>query len=877
METKYEAGKFEREIYRKWEESGAFELEGKHETNESNGTNGSNGKRQPYTIIMPPPNANASLHAGHGMYTVDDILIRWKRMQGFSALWIPGMDHAGFETQFVYEKYLSKQGKSRMDFDRKTLYENVAKFVSDNSGLIYEQFKRLGFSADWKRSVFSLDKYVVDYVFQTFKKMANEKLVYRGDYMVNYCTHCGTSLAELEVKHVERFDPLYYIKYGPFVLATVRPETKFGDTAVAVHPTDKRYQKYIGQEIEVEGLLGKFKLKVIADSYVDQKFGTGVVKITPYHDPNDFEVWKRHPELPQPIQVINLNGKLNAVAGRYQGLKAKVAREMVADDLQKAGLMEKIDLKYLHNVTICYKCGRDLEPMVIPNWFVKVAPLKPAVIEAVKNNKIRFYPARFKKQMLTWMDLMHDWPISRQIAWGIRIPVWYEINRNPELQVVFLDKNKQIISGNIKELIAKYKYTEIENGLQTLSAPNDATYVISQEKPEGEYLQETNTFDTWFSSSQWPLVTLKDNEYESRFPTNVMGTLSDILRFWVSRMIMFSLYLKNEIPFKNVYLWSMVTDTKGQKMSKSKGNVINPIDLVDKYGADAFRMALTFGTAPGAKVALSEDKVRAMRNFTNKIWNATRFILMKRTDQGDKGNRGDRGEEGDKMFLRHLENVVNEVAKQLSEYRIGLAAETVYSEFWHWFCDKAVEDGKRDEISQKTLLHGLITFLKLLHPFVPFVTEKCWEEIKDLRKYPEMMLIEAPWPAVNSQAHIQAGKPEIPKAQGKEWLGKLGKLGNLGKLGVLGILIATASIITMAEDKKTEELWEERERIETETKRLAEMTIQYPNYRDLLYKLGEKQWQIGNIEAAKKAWEEAEYLDPNNEALSRIDPNRLHE
>ncbi|MBI2309571.1 valine--tRNA ligase [Candidatus Collierbacteria bacterium] len=735
MDKVYQPEKFEKEIYRKWEESGAFKAEF--------GEKDQKDKRGNFTILMPPPNANASLHAGHAMYTVDDVLIRWKRMQGYSTVWLPGMDHAGFETQFVYEKNLAKQGKSRLDFDRQTLYQNIFQFVKDNSGMIYEQFKRLGFSADWSRSVFTLDDHVLKQVWETFIRMEKERLIYKDSYIVNFCTRCGTSLAELEVVHEERVDPLYYIKYGPFILATVRPETKFGDTAVAVHPRDKRYKKYIGQEITVEGLIGKFKVKVIADETVDPRFGTGVVKVTPAHDPNDFQMGLRHGL--EIKQVIGPDGKLNEKCGIYQGLRVAEARKKVADDLQAAGLMVKIDENYKHSVGLCYKCKRVLEPTVIPNWFIKVESLKKPVVEAVRENKIKFYPTRFKKQILTWLTMMHDWPISRQICWGIRIPVWYQIGKkqktknkkqNGDIEVKFIDKNKKLIRGKIGELLKDYSLVEVKNGLQELRAAVGIKYTVSVSAPGEDYLQETDTFDTWFSSGQWPLVTLKQNEFKTRFPTDVIGTLSDILPFWISRMIIFSLYLKKEVPFRDVYLWSMVTDAKGVKMSKSKGNVINPIELVDKYGADALRMTLLYGVAPGSAIPLSEDKVRGMRNFSNKIWNAARYVM----------SREQRSESRDQEFLDKLNAVIGSVTKNLENYRLGLAAETVYNEFWHWFCDEAIEKNKTGKLSDKAIFHGLITFLKLLHPFVPFVTEAIWEEIKDFRKYPKQMLIASKWP-----------------------------------------------------------------------------------------------------------------------------------
>jgi valyl-tRNA synthetase len=465
---------------------------------------------------------------------------------------------------------------------------------------------------------------------------------------------------------------LSYIKYGPFILATVRPETKFGDTAVAVHPEDKRYKKWIGKEIEVEGLLGKFKLRVIADEFVDPEFGTGVVKVTPGHDPNDFEMSKRHNL--ETKQVIDLRGKLTEIAGPYAGMNVRMAREKVAEDLEKKGLIEKIDKNYLHAVTVCYKCKRDLEPMIVPNWFIRVKTLKEPVKKVVKEDKVKFYPARFKKQMLNWLEIMHDWPISRQIAWGIRIPAWYDLGKNPNLEIVFLDKENGVVSGKAYDLLKKYNFEEIEARLQSLIAPNDAKYVISNKKPAGNFLQETDTFDTWFSSGQWPLVTLKKNEYKDRFPTDTLGTLHEILKFWVSRMIMFSLYSRGEIPFKDVYLWSMVTDKKGVKMSKSKGNVVNPIELADKYGADAFRMGLLYGTAQGSRIPLSEEKVKGMRNFANKIWNAARFIeMMEDGSSGEDKNNQD--------FELRIKKIVIDTDRDLGKYQFGRVTERLYEEF----------------------------------------------------------------------------------------------------------------------------------------------------------------------------------------------------
>lgn len=736
MNKTYNHKDYESKIYKLWEKSNAFKEKAKGE---------------PYTILMPPPNANASLHAGHAMYTVDDILIRWKRMQGFSSLWIPGLDHAGFETQYVYEKNLSKEGKSRFDFDSKTLYENIFKFVEDNSGLIFDQMKRLGFSADWDRSVFTLDDNVVKTVYKTFEKMHKEGLVYKDDYIVNFCVFDGTSLAELEVKHVERIDPLYFVRYkkvegdGFVVVATTRPEPIFVDTHLAVNPKDKKNLKLIGTKV-LNPLTDKV-MEIIGDEFVDPDFGTGVVKLTPAHDANDYAVAKKH-NLPI-ISCIDTFGRIKENGGKYKGMKVKIAREAVLKDLEEKGLIDHIDKNYNHSALTCYKCGRDLEPMTTPNWFIKVNELKKKVKEVVENEEVKFHPKKFKTHMLNWLEIMHDWPISRQIVWGIRIPVWYEVGENPKLEVSFIDKTGKKKFGLVKD----FDFNEVEKGLQTVIAPKDAIFLISDKKPKGNYLPETDTFDTWFSSGQWPLVTLKEDEFNARFPTDLMATYSDILKFWVSRMIMFSLYLKKEIPFKNVYLWSMVADAKGVKMSKSKGNVINPIDLIDKYGADALRMSLIYGIPAGSKVILSDDKVRSMRNFANKVWNAGRYVYSEFNDPNIVENLSrafentnhppEEVEDYSKDALKRMKNNILEITNSLEKLELNNASEKIYSEFWHWFCDELIERSKDLWIDDKTLKIIFEDFLKLLHPFMPFVTEAIWQEMgnKDL-------LITSSWPKI---------------------------------------------------------------------------------------------------------------------------------
>ncbi len=704
------------------------------------------GNGKPYTILMPPPNANASLHAGHAMYTVDDIIIRWKRMQGFDAEWIPGADHAGFETQFVYEKHLAKEGKSRLDFDRETLYKNVYQFVEENSGLIFEQMKRLGFCARWDKSVFTLDPHVVTRVFETFKKMHDEQLVYRDSYIVNYCVHCGTSLAELEVKHVERIDPLYFVKYpftdndGFVVVATVRPEPIFVDTHLAVNPTDEKNKHLIGKTVR-NPLTGAV-MAIIGDEYVDPTFGTGIVKLTPAHDANDFEVARKHN---LPIETaIDWTGRITQNGGKYAGMKIKAAREEVVKDLTEKDLIEKIDENYTHSIITCYKCGRDLEPMTIPNWFIKVAELKKPVIQAVEDDKVVFHPKRFKRHMLQWLSVMHDWPISRQIVWGIRIPVWYEVNPSASnIFVWWLDGNNKLQQGPVSQFLSDgIKLEDIKRGLQKVQALTGSSaphYVISDTEPTGMYLPETDTFDTWFSSGQWPLVTLGD-EFNDRYPTDFMGTYSDILKFWVSRMIMFGLYLTKEVPFKDVYLWSMVADSKGLKMSKSKGNVINPIDLVDKYGADALRMSLMYGIPAGSKVILSEDKVRGMRNFSNKIWNATRFVQMLQKGETSIGTSTDNNADA---FEQQMDKIVSETTKNLEKYKLDKAMEGLYESFWHWYCDWAIEECKKGSIPVSQMVTGLKTFLTLIHPFAPFVTEACYQEM-----FGDSLLMLQKWPQV---------------------------------------------------------------------------------------------------------------------------------
>ncbi|MFA6981707.1 MAG: valine--tRNA ligase [Patescibacteria group bacterium] len=708
--------------------------------------------KEPYTIILPPPNASGKMHTGNVlMIAIEDLLIRWKRMKGYEVLWVPGTDHAGFETQTTFERELRQQGKSRLDFDRETLYKKIWDFVKENRGLIENQIKRMGASVDWSRYTFTLDDKALEIVNNTFSRMESEGLVYRDDYMVNYCPHCGTTFADLEVRHVTRKDPLYYIKYGPFVLATVRPETKFGDTAIAVHPDDSRYKEYIGKEIEVEGLIGNFKLKVIGDAYVDPQFGTGVVKVTPAHDKNDYEAGKRHNL--EIKQVIGLDGKLTNIAGPYAGMKVSEARKVVVEDLKNKGLLVKVDEEYEHAVSVCYKKGHDIEPTILPNWFIKVESLKKPAKEVVEKGEVKIFPKWREITYRRWMEEMHDWPISRQTVWGIRIPAWYSVEDNPSLKVTFLDKSGIVKTGLVSELLATSGLDEIKKGLQSLMAPKDAKYVISRESPGEDFLQETDTFDTWFSSGQWPLITLgypNSEDFKYFYPTSVLETGWEIIRPWVSRMIMFGIYLTGKPPFKNVYLHGLVRALDGKKMSKSLGNVIDPEKYIEEYGVDTLRMGLISGTANGRDFTFPQDKILGYRNFANKIWNMGRFILMmKERYEGDvpqfESAKLDLKPE-DKEILEKLSLTIKAVDENLEKYRFADAGEVIYQFMWHEVADLYIEKVKNREdkdVALSTLIHVYTTCLKLLHPFMPFITEEIWGIMTENKKG---LLMNSPWP-----------------------------------------------------------------------------------------------------------------------------------
>ena len=786
MDSRYNSQQTEDEIYALWEKADAFNPDSVKKLRQRNdnklneqatSTNeqiASTGKQ--FSIIMPPPNANDPLHVGHAMFVaLEDIMIRYHRMLGDDTVWIPGTDHAGIETQFVFEKKLKKDGKSRFNFDRSTLFKMIWDYVKANSEVAKDQIKKLGASADWSRFKFTLDKDIVENVTKTFQLLYEDGLIYRDLKLVNYCTRCGTSYSELEVDHEEKIDPLYTIQYGPLQVSTVRPETIFGDVAVAVNPNDDRYKQYIGKMIGVEFPWGKKTMPVISDEYVDPKFGTGVVKVTPYHDQNDFQMWETHKnEISEiPVPVINTSGKIYNAPKKYNGLGVINARAAIIEDYEAYknslgnSLLINIDKKYSHSVGICYRCSKPIEPLPLPQLFIKVADtsnpknkklnLVQRALETLDSRATKIHGAGREKILRHWLNNLQDWNISRQIVWGIPIPVWYKINGNEDkITVSFVDRNKAYQTGPLSKWLKTTSLEEIKQNIQSINAEISVPYSVSIEDPKlaattekdgSNYIQETDTFDTWFSSSQWPVVTLKTNnkkDFERFYPTSVMETGYDILPFWVMRMMLLGNYLTGKTHFKNVYLHGLIRDEKGKKMSKSKGNVMNPLEVKEKFGADALRMALVIRSTPGQDKSVGKPDFKATRNLTNKIWNAARFTILMFENPHETSFI--KNAPGDAEYLKKLNSVISETSKHLSDLKIGLAAEVIYNEFWHWYCDICIENAKQGKISLEVLKIGLTTFLKLLHPFMPFITESIWQELRKEKIVSEKLLIVSDWP-----------------------------------------------------------------------------------------------------------------------------------
>lgn len=754
MDKAYDHKKVEDKLYKMWEEKGYFKPE-------------VNPEGKPYAIILPPPNANGDLHFGHAMFVIEDILVRFHRMKGFSALWLPGTDHAGTETQFVFEKKLQAEGKSRFDFSREELYQQIWDYVQQNRGGIENQLRRLGFSLDWSREKFTLDKDIVEIVKGTFRKMYDDGLVYRDYRLVNYCTRDGTSFSDLETVSEEGEGILYHVKYpvkegGEIVIATTRPETMYGDVAVMVNPNDKRYQDLIGKTVILP--IVNREIPIIADDYVDMNFGTGAVKVTPSHDFNDFEVGRRHNLTLPPI--IGWSGKFEKT-GVVDGLYAKQAREETVKRLKEADLIIK-DVPHKMVIKKCYKCKTVLEPLPLEQWYVKVKPLIENAEKAVDAGFVKIYPQNFVQTLKQWYAGLRDWNISRQNVWGIQIPVWYEVENEAWFAVSYIDKDKKMHQGTLGQLLQEgHKFEDILDGLQRVIALMEARPVFEDQKETGKrYLPETDTFDTWFSSGQWPYVTLKttkDGDFEKFYPTSVMETGYDILRAWVSRMLILGLYVANgkhvtdekvlqeTVPFKDVVLHGLVNDPLGKKMSKSKGNVVNPLQVADEYGADAVRMALVYGTGLGNDQAMSYAKLDSAKKFANKLWNMARFIEMKRIP-GFKFKISDfkvlkeqASNENDQEWVEKVEELTKEISKYLDSYQFNLAAERLYEFMWHEFADKYIEDVKNriDENSFLVLCSLFMVQLKLLHPFMPFITEEIYQKLGG-----EGSIMISQWPTV---------------------------------------------------------------------------------------------------------------------------------
>jgi len=690
----YDPNQYEPTAYALWEKSGAFRPSGSGEQ---------------FSMVMPPPNANGNLHIGHALdVSLKDILARYKRMNGFDVAYIPGADHAGFETWVVYERELEKQGKSRFDFSREALYGQVWDFVAQQRGNMELQVRALGASASWEDLVFTLDEKVIKTVYETFKKLWDDGLVYRGERIVNYSTKYQTSYADIEVDHRTEKGTLWHIAYpsldkiDEIIVATTRPETMFGDVAVAVHPNDERYKHLIGTRVMLP--LTDREIPVIADEYVDPTFGTGAVKITPAHDPNDFEVGKRH-DLPR-IQVIGFDGTMTNVPPQYLGLEVEQARKKTLAALRAEELIRKEE-EIEHSVGYDYKSGLPIQPLIKEQWFLKITPLAEKAIEAIERDEITFYPAGRKQILLQYLRNVHDWNLSRQIPWGIPIPAFQNVN----------DENDWIFDTNVD--------------VQELTVDGKI------------YRREEDTFDTWFSSGQWPFVTTDatTNGDLSRFyPNSLMETGTDLLDRWIARMIMLGIYVTGEVPFRDVYLHGMVLDEKSQKMSKSKGNVINPMDMVVKYGSDALRLGLIASRSPGQNQAFSIDRIIAGRNFCNKLWNIARFIEAGLGDTFEPKTPEPKTA-ADHWIVQELAQASQNIERALESYRFAEAGESLYHAVWDSVADWYIEASKTQP-NPDLLAWVLDTTLRLAHPFAPFVTETIWQTLS----WHDTLLISENWP-----------------------------------------------------------------------------------------------------------------------------------
>ena len=692
MNSSYEPKDVEKKWYDFWEGEGLFKPKAQSDD-------------QPYCIVIPPPNVTGTLHMGHALNnTLQDILCRYKRMRGYNVLWQPGTDHAGIATQNVVEKDLAARGTDRHAVGREKFIELVWEWRKKYGGLIINQLRRLGCCCDWSRERFTMDEGLSRAVKEVFVRLYEEGLVYRGDYIINWCPRCHTALADLEVEHEDKDSFLYHVRYpfepgdGHLVVATTRPETLLGDTAVAVNPEDDRYRHAHGKSVLLPLL--RRPIPVILDKYVDVEFGTGALKITPAHDPNDFEIGDAHGL--ERVKVIDENGIMNDLAGKYQGLDRFECRERILEDLKAEGLLEKVE-PYRHAVGHCYRCKTMIEPLLSKQWFVKVGPLAKQALAAVKEGETKIYPATWEKVYFEWMTNIRDWCVSRQIWWGHRIPAWY-----------CEDCGEVTVAKEPPKACSACKSVKLS--------------------------QETDVLDTWFSSALWPFSTLgwpdETDELKTFYPTSVLVTGFDILFFWVARMMMMGIHFMGEIPFRDVYIHALVRDAEGKKMSKSKGNVIDPLEVMDRFGTDAFRFTLAAFAAQGRDIKLSEERILGYRHFVNKIWNASRLVLMNLDGQETAEKQEGLYTLPDRWILARIGQVSREVSEALEDYRFNDAAGSCYQFVWHEFCDWYLEmakqgiysDDEKVQANTKAVLAEVLrAVLKLLHPFMPFITEEVWQ------------------------------------------------------------------------------------------------------------------------------------------------------
>ena len=719
----YEPQQVESRIYQMWEENGYFQPAGKKDA-------------KPFTIVMPPPNVTGQLHMGHAMdATLQDTLIRFKRMQGYNALWVPGVDHAGIATQIKVEEELRKEGLTRYDLGREKFLERVWDWKNKYGNRIVEQQKKLGASCDWNRARFTMDEGCSKAVREVFVSLYEKGLIYKGSRIINWCPHCVTALSDAEVEYVDKPGHLWHIRYpladgsGEVVVATTRPETMLGDSGVCVNPNDERYKDIVGKDVLLP-LVNK-KIPVVTDDYAQMEFGTGCVKMTPAHDPNDFEVGLRHNL--EVIRVLDDNGKVNSYGGKYEGLDRYEARRQIVADLEDQGYLVKIE-EHAHNVGTCYRCHNDVEPIISAQWFVKMKPLAEEAIRVVKDGETKFVPERFSKTYLNWMENVRDWCISRQLWWGHQIPAW----------------------------------TCSECGHITVSREDICK---CGKCGSGAIERDPDVLDTWFSSALWPFETLgwpeNTEDLECFYPTDVLVTGYDIIFFWVARMIFSGCEHTGKTPFHTVLIHGLVRDDKGRKMSKSLGNGIDPLEMIEKFGCDALRMNMVTGNSPGNDMRFYVERCEAMRNFANKLWNASRYVLMNLgTDTKNELPADQQLTIADKWVLSKLNSLIAEVTENLEKYELGVAVAKVYDFLWDTYCDWYIEltkarlysdDSTQKQTALQVLVYVLDQTLRLLHPFMPFITEEIWQSLP----HDGDALIVADWPIYRAELAFKAEEEQM--------------------------------------------------------------------------------------------------------------------